>query len=583
MSTEKKNGLKKVLAVGKSSVFESLEFKGLSTKSARAFSSGRAAKLIKFISRLLAFTPARVYGLTFLSFGVLTMFLHLGEYYFMEDPTVAASSLVIGALFSLLSIFLIISDKPICVALQSARAIEFLVFDFLFVNRIQATGSERKLGWAEGVLVGVLLAILGFFLPTEYAVLVIVGLIFFTVSMVSPEFPYIFSLLLFPYISLIPNALLIFAALTVLTLVSFGRKVLIGKRRYSLEIYDILFFIFIITVLICGVILGGDESTDNSLFIMIFALGYIPASNMTVNRRLFDHVAAAMIAASVPSSIYSIIRYLISLAFYERTPSRAFFDSPEILAVYLSVIMVMSGYLAIKRHRIVKKCCYYSAFALSFMAILTTEHFGIPVALLFVLLAVFIVRSRRVSSHFLYLLFTLPMILFFIGDSALSDLSDMLSIDPGLNDRISDIEASLRFLAENLFSGGGADGAGLRPDAAHNVYLGIACRFGVIALFLFLLLIVARIFHVELYKKYYPDSTVNFYVDMTTVAAVAILTFGCYVDVFAEVDMLYFFVSVFAMGSAALRVSRKEKEERNSYYVDLGASDSADVDIILKR
>ena len=46
--------------------------------------------------------------------------------------------------------------------------------------------------------------------------------------------------------------------------------------------------------------------------------------------------------------------------------------------------------------------------------------------------------------------------------------------------------------------------------------------------------------------------------------------------------MIYYFVVTFATGSAALRVSNKEKEERRSYYKDLGTSDSAAIDVFLK-
>ena len=76
----------------KKAFFDAVDIKGLSSKRARAFSAGRVAKLLRLISRYLAFTPARVYGLTFLSFGVLTLFLHLGGYYFMDDPRIEASS-----------------------------------------------------------------------------------------------------------------------------------------------------------------------------------------------------------------------------------------------------------------------------------------------------------------------------------------------------------------------------------------------------------------------------------------------------------------------------------------------------------
>ena len=40
--------------------FDSIEIKGLSSKRARAVSAGRLGRILKIISRLLAYTPARV-------------------------------------------------------------------------------------------------------------------------------------------------------------------------------------------------------------------------------------------------------------------------------------------------------------------------------------------------------------------------------------------------------------------------------------------------------------------------------------------------------------------------------------------
>ncbi len=564
-------------AAEKKDLFDAVEIKGLSAKSARAFSMGRFARMLRFISRLLAFTTSRVYGLMFLSFGVLTLFLHLGEYYFMDDPRVQVSSLVIGAVFALLSIFLLISDKPICIALQSVKIIDFIVFDFFSINRMQGTGTERRLSGAVGIIVGFLLSVLGFFLPTEYAALVFVGLIFFAVAMVSPEFPYIFSLLIFPYLSLIPNSSILFAALIALTVISFARKVLVGKRIYSLEIYDFLFLFFIIAVLICGAILGKGESANNSLIIIIFALGYIPASNMAVNRRLFDCISGAVVASSIPVCLYSIVRYAIELFAYERKPARAFFSSPEIFAVYLTVVALFSLYLSLKRSRIVKKRYYFAAFVLSILAVLTTECFAVPMALLLLILTLFAIRSRKLSYCWILLFITVPMLLFLLGSTALSWISENLSVSPSLVLRKESILLYLDFFAKNFFLGGGVGG-----DFARNVYLGIACRFGILAIMAFLILIVLRVFHIGIHKKYFSDSTVNFYVELSTLATVSILIFGSYADIFADPEMLYMFISVFATGSAALRVSRKEKEEQLSYYKDLGTSDSAAIDVSIK-
>ncbi|MBR5140000.1 MAG: hypothetical protein IKV16_02990, partial [Clostridia bacterium] len=73
------------------------------------------------------------------------------------------------------------------------------------------------------------------------------------------------------------------------------------------------------------------------------------------------------------------------------------------------------------------------------------------------------------------------------------------------------------------------------------------------------------------------------YVEAATLAAFCILTVGSFYDIFSSLEAVYLLVSVFATGSAALRVSKREKEERLSYYKDLGTSDHAAIDVTLDR
>ncbi len=571
-STAKRRGL-----------FDSIEIKGLSAKRARAFSSGRLAALVRSLSRLFAFTPSRTYGFASLSFGILTLFLHLGEYYFMDDPAVEMSSLIIGAVFTLLSFPLLISDKPICIALQSNRLIDFIVFDFFSINRMQKSDTDVRLSPAFGMLSGFVFALFGFFLPTEYAALIVIILVFFAVSMVSPEFPYIFSLLIFPYLPIIPYSEYILLGFAFLTLLSFVRKVLVGKRMYALEVYDFLLLFFVLGVLLSGIIFGGRASIEATLLIMVFISAYVPAANIAVNRRLCDCVASAVVASSLPISVYVTVKYIIDFAMGRRAPSTAFFASAAILAAYLAAVMVFSLFLSVNRSRKIKKRYYLSAFILNGAAIITTEYFMLPIALLLTLLAFWIVRSERIPAFFAMPLLLLPFGLFFLPDTFLSRLSSLLNISPSFVGIENECLDALRLFIDNLFLGIGAYGFGESTSYSYSAYLAIGCRFGIIAAVIFVLLVVIRFLHLSVFRKHYSDSTVSFYVDMCTVSAIAMLLLGSFADIFENIIMVYFFISVFATGSAALRVSKKERLERLSYYADSGSSDHAVLDITVKR
>ncbi len=572
---------KRASRAGKRGMFHSFEIKGVSAKAARAFSAGRVSKLVRRISRILAATSARVYGCASLSFGLLTLILHLGEYYIKEDPQVRLSSLVIGIIFIVLSMLLFLSDKPISFALQNNRLTDFIFFEFFSINRMQAVENERKIPLLFGVVFGFIPAVLGYFLPTEYVAFAIVALVFVVISFVSPEFPYIFSLLIFPYLSLIPYSNWLLAALVLTALVSFARKVLVGKRVYSLEIYDALLSLFVIAVMINGVILGGSESTEMALLILIFALGYIPATNIAVNRRLCDCVAGAMVASSVPISIYSIVKCAIGFAKGLPEPSLVWFESAASLAAYLSVVAMFSLYLFAERRRKIKKAYYFTVFLLAAVALVATQYFAIPIVIIISLVLLTVIRSKKLPKLLILPFIFLPLALYFLPSSALNTVSDFLGISPSLLSLRETLVEFFPYISDKIFLGMGGEAFLEGANPTFNTYLALIARFGIFATLIFFVMLLVRIRHLAVYRKLSDGGTVSFYVEMCSLASLAMLVFGDFADIFSNASFVYFFISVFAIGNAALRISKKERDLRHSYYKDSGSSEYAAIDVTL--
>ena len=567
----------------KKSLFDPVEVKGISLKSAKAFFSGRFARMLRSISRLFSFTPARVYGLAFLSFGILTLFLHLGEYYFMENPKVEVSSLIIGAAFVILSIFFLPSDKPICTAVQSVKLFDFIVFDFFLISRMNQSDGKSRINGAVGIVSGFLLAVLGFFIPTEYSVLVILGLLLVITARVSPEFPYIISLFLFPYFPILPYSSYILALLVTVTMISFVRKVFVGKRIFSFEIYDFLFLLLIMSVFVTAVILGGSASTERALLTVLFLVGYFPASNMAVNRRLFDCVASSLTVSAIPVALYSIVSYIISCVSGAPESSKAFFGSSEIFAAYLCAVVTFALFLAVNRRRKLKKAYYLGVFILALLALVTTEMLVLLAVLILGLISLGIIRTKKIHCILLIPVALLPVGLLFVGDSVLSKISEIFYVSPALTERKLSAYGAFDFFVRNPILGTGINNPFTSSDFSSSLYLGMACRFGVLAFTVFLLLMILRVCHFSLFKKYFSDSTVNFYAEISLLASVCMLVIGSLADIFADIEMVYFFVTVFSVGSSALRISKREKEEMRSYYRELGRSDLAAIDVTLKK
>jgi hypothetical protein len=95
------------------------------------------------------------------------------------------------------------------------------------------------------------------------------------------------------------------------------------------------------------------------------------------------------------------------------------------------------------------------------------------------------------------------------------------------------------------------------------------------------LLLIVRIKHLGAYRRFFGSGTVAFYVEMCSLASLMMLLYGDFADLFSSVTFVYFYISVFAIGNAALRISKKERDQRNSYYQDSGSSEYAAIDVSL--
>ena len=102
-------------------LFKSREISGVGSTGTLRLLRGRSARVLNFIGRCLSYTSARSYGSFLLSFGIVSLLLRLGEYYFRTAIEVSLASLITCLVLAALSIPLLIVDKPICILFQEDR------------------------------------------------------------------------------------------------------------------------------------------------------------------------------------------------------------------------------------------------------------------------------------------------------------------------------------------------------------------------------------------------------------------------------------------------------------------------------
>ena len=535
------------------------------------------------VKRLL-YTSTKVYGYFLESFGVVSLLLHLAKYYFQDNPEVRLSTLIISAILALVGIPLIFIDKPLCLALQNFSFTDYLLFEFFSIKRMRGEDSVKALHTPVGIIVGLIPAALAFFFPIEYVLIVIAAVLVATVSIVSPEFLLISVVMAIPYVKFLPYGEMTLAAAVLLLLISFLRKVMLGKRVMMVGLTDLFVVLFVLSIIGFGVIGGGGESTYDSWVIAILALGYFPAANIIVNRRLADCCANAFIIAALPASLVAFIKFIISCISGAAAPSASVMEETYQLAAFLLVAAALCIYY-IAVGRAVTKAVYSVILVILFAGVFATWCAPVLIVLPLSAIAFLLVRRTKLPCELLVIICALPLLIFFLPSDVLYTVSTFFKMDVPLGEMKGRLISSFGLFTENVIMGLGADAAA-RGDGETNYFnllLGIGCRFGVFALVALVLLLLFKLRRVSVYSRYLQYSSLEALSSFTLLAVFSVFTLGLFYDVTAASELYFVIFVILGMNTASLRVSKKEYDDMLGYFGDNRGSYSSVADITLKR
>ncbi len=559
----------------------------------------RISALSSKIANLLAFTSARTYGMFLLGFGLLTLLLHFAKDYLGVYADIPVHVLVIGMTFSLLAIPFMSSDAPLSYAVQDFALTEFILFDFFcFQPAHRRNTKEPSIPGVVGLVLGLMCAIIGAAVPIWYVVGLIVSLTYLYLSFISPEFSLFMTFLAMPYLPLAPeHSEVILSVLVCVTLVSFARKVASGKRVWFVEQYDLALALMLVFVLISGIFVKGIESFTSSLVVIALSSGYILTGSLVTNRRLADSVIKAIIISSAPISVYALIEYAIALfsgSLASFNGASATFGSPDALAVFLLVSAVSSLYFVFARRHVGTKVLYAVLLVINFLAILTTLRAFALVAIVFGVVAYFSLRVKRGAGIILGALALLPYAVLLFPDEWLLGISEWPVISGGvLSDAVLVWINARKMALDNILTGVGMGAesfvseyfnyaGGQVSDDSRNFLLQILSEAGVFALVAFVLVFIIRLRHRTIYVPYTDNSQVSLITRFSEVIIVVLTVYGLFTSIWSDMTMYYLFWCVFGLGSAVLRISKREFDDRVAYFSDGSGADSASIDISIK-
>lgn len=551
----------------------------------------------------LVYISCRSLGMYLLFYGLTTLLLHFARYYLMQASDVLFSFLL-GTGLVLAALPLLLSGRPLCIVLQENSVTDTVFFEFFCLKRMHKGESVPSLPSAISALLGTLVALFGFFVSLPLSLLLPPALLFFFLSLSAPEFPFFVTLILLPYLPLLPQDTPILAALVGCVLLSFVRKVIRGNRVFYFEQYDLVLTLLALCLAISGILRGLDGMRTAAYFVL-FLLGYTFAGNLLANRRLVDGIFRALIFASVPISLFAVLQYALGITEYHCFGrahiglsdgcATATFSAPTLLAAYLLAVIFLTVSFAADRQRPLhtRRLCLFLT-ALHIAALLFTGERGAWLAALLALAAYAFLRLGRRAGLSLTLLLLLPCAGLLLPISFSESLLTLLRLPPEIAAlRRSVLVSSLSLLSDRLFFGVGLGGSayqdalpfyapeGVTAAVTGNLFLQLACEAGALALLFFLLLLLIRARHLSAYARYLSSASVGKQAIAVTVAVFSLLAFGMTSVFLTDPTVFYLFFVLLGIGSATLRLSKQDRDDRLTYYGDDRDPDASVADILI--
>lgn len=560
------------------------EITGAATISARRKKRSKIRQAAGSVIDTFCYANIKTYGFLFLTFGLLTVIFYFASGFIadMGIPVTDRISLAAGIIASILSIPMIILDGPICQVLQEYLITDIIFFDFLCIKRMPPKHSPAP-SPGSAVAIGILLGIIGLFVPTVS----VVGSIFFVVyaylSIESPEFSLFSTIMLLPYLSMDkPEGYGILVTLVIITAISFVRKLIYGKRVLNLEQYDILIGLMLTVMLISGIALSGIESFTWSVKYISLSLVYILAGNIITNRRLADcAVNATIFSAVIPAltSLVNFVRLVISGHFEagELIGMTSVYSTREVAAAHFAVAIAMAVAMSIQTKGNIR-AGYIAIGAFIFLGLILTFE---PFAYIAIALGIAAYLAIRKGKAFILLLLPLalvPYAIVLLCPPGMLDAIIGVGADELAPGRIPELwEAALEIFAEKplnslLGIGIGSEAFnsaiskfGFDVNNSHNIFLEIAVEAGIFALIAFILIIWIRVRHRVNYHKYLIKSDVEVISSSASCAVFVLITIGATVYIWQDFSLYYLFWCVFGIGSATLRIAKQESDDRELY------------------
>lgn len=568
--------------------FFAREFSGSVTQRLKRILSSRVFRFAKATAEMISHIPARIYGTILLCFGLVgTLMYFLG---ISRDESLVTP--IVGIALSALSIPFLLSDKPMPILLQDFKPTDYLFFEFFCMKRHSIMETRKKFPTLLAILIGAVPAALSTFIPYWMIALAIGIAVCVYIGMESPEFIFLVSLVFVPYLRFLAHSDIILGIVILLGVISFMRKVFYGRRVLYIEQYDLIIGAMLLFILISGIFIKGEYSFSGSLRLVVFALGYFLAGNIITNRRLAELSIGSVVISGTIASIVSVVQFVIILV---NSPSEITNQtlSPILARADGIAVLLMASFIfsfgMLKQSGKRQRTLLILASSLCLVALVLSGEFLAITSLILAFGAYYVIKSNKLPGLILPVLLIISVLVLLLPNNILNIIFEYSPSVVSAEELYDLWLKSGEVFANNLAIGIGIGSESFIEEMAalgisghndsSNLLIELGLEAGVFALICFVILLITRINHRASQFIYVRNSQMERASNLSGACLFSLLAFGMVNYIWSDMSAYYIFWCVFGIGSAALRVAKKDYDDRVIYYEESSALDSSVIDI----
>ena len=267
------------------------------------------------------------------------------------------------------------------------------------------------------------------------------------------------------------------------------------------------------------------------------------------------------------------------------------FGSGSECAMFMVCAVIFS--VALAKQASGKLSAIYSAAAVlcAFALCLTGELFAV-LALLIGFGGYFIFKAGGASLLLVIILAAVPYLYVALPPALTQTIAANISGAESGSELIELWSASVKVFLENPMFGAGIGEESFAEEMSsqgivgygdsHNTLIELGLEAGAIALLSFLLILLVRIRHRYNYRSYLKETDLDGTEAFIEVCLLSFVSFGATDYIWSNGASFYLFWCVFGIGSAVLRLAKKEVDDRTLYYEDTRDVDYSAIDIHLR-